>query len=144
MASTINHKSLTPIYPTIQATIEAWSSLTRNEFPGETQYKLNIPLTTYTYLIQNLSTHHWKQRGIPYTTTDLVNPTVLDIFMIQQIRHYRRKHLPTTITVPLPIWDFLLSKTKSNTKGISLCYRYYNFHTAPTKLPAMAKCENGE
>lgn len=83
MASTIHHKPFTPPYPTIQATLTAWSLLIRNQFPNEILFKLNIPLTTYEYLIHNFSTHHWKQKGIHFSTDDIVNPTALDILRIQ-------------------------------------------------------------
>lgn len=32
IASTIHHKPITPNYPTIKATLEAWSLLTKNTF----------------------------------------------------------------------------------------------------------------
>lgn len=80
----------------VQATFEAWSLLTKNNFTDEPSHSLDVPLTTYAYFIQNFLTHHWKQKGIHYNTADLVNPTAVDTFMIQQIKQYNKK------TQPLP------------------------------------------
>lgn len=141
IAACIDHRVICPQYPTIVATITAWTRLLKLDF-GDTICKtLCMPSAAYTFLIPGISTLHWKKQGINYFSDTITNPSVLDSFTLHQINSYRRTNTPPTLRIPVHIWKYLLNSLNPKCKGISLFYKLFHQITISGKSPSMVKWE---
>lgn len=141
LAACLHHSPRTPLYPTIQATLAAWSSLNRQYFTDSPLCRIKIPLAAYEHLIPGLSTQTWRKQGVHFSMSDLPEQDTMDEYKILQIKHYSITNKNGPIELPQILWHYLVNKNPTKHKGISLFYKFSTPLNMHIKIPNMVKWE---
>lgn len=105
MAACVHHRPKSPLYPTIQASIAAWSSMLDQPFTDTPMQDIKTPFAAYEYLIPNFSTQAWKKKGDRFFTPDLEGHEALDSSQLFQIKHYNKSNIPRPLKISQILWN---------------------------------------